>query len=155
MPNYKHLVFLFALISFGSQAQDWDSIIKGDKAWLIQRDNELERNEAGKEEPFYCNPILIDGKPLDYNHFNLRSKGKLEVARGNPESAGKTEIPFTISLRRNGLIINPSTVPVFQEEFYSVEISELFRFAQMNDQLIIRPVKKEHYKAKRILNLIR
>lgn len=148
------LVLVFLSVSLVSNAQDWDSIIKGDKAWLIKRDNEMERNELGKEEPFYTNPILINEKPLDYNDFNLRSHGKLTVVRGNPEFGDRTAIPFTVSLRRNGVIIYPSSVPLFDKQFYVVEISEIFKYAKVNDELIIRPLKKEHYKAKRILNLI-
>lgn len=147
-------MLVFLSISLASNAQDWDSIIKGDKTWLIERDNETERNELGKDEPFYADPIIIDGKPFDYNNFNLRTTGKLSVVRGDPRSPERTKIPFEISLRRNGVIVYPSPVPLFYKQFYSIEISEVFKYAQVNDHLIIRPVKKEHYKAKRILNLI-
>jgi hypothetical protein len=138
MSYFIHHTFLFALISSCIQAQDWDSIIKGDKKWLIQRDNEFERNEAGKEEPFYVNPLMINGKPLDYNHFNLRSSGIMTVVRRNSSSEENRPIPFAISLRRNGQRINPVSESIFQKVLLFVEISEVFKHAKMNDELIIR-----------------
>lgn len=115
-------------------------------------DNELGKNQAGKGENFYCNPLLLDGVSLDYNYFTLYSRGVLTIALGNPETC-ESLIPFYIELRRKGEIIRSSATAFLTKEMKRIEISEVLILCKPGDEIIIQPANKHHWKAKRILKL--
>jgi len=123
------------------------------KAQEIIRDNELEPNEIGQFEDFFCNPLLLDGKPLDYESFSINSKGELALVNGDSESAESVLVPFHILLRRNGTTLQGAKMDFLNVEHNRIELSKVLTFAKPGDQLIINPVNKEHWRAKRILNL--
>ena len=51
-----------------------------DRAKEIMQDNEY--TSTGYEQGiFYSNPLILNGKPLDYNVFNVESKGELTVLK--------------------------------------------------------------------------
>lgn len=120
------------------------------KAKSIMLDNELEPNEEGRDANFYNNPLVLDGKPLEYADFSLRSKGALAVVKGNPESPDATAIPFQVYLRRNGTIVCLGKSDP-KREVTAVEISEVLKHAKNGDHLIIAPARKSDWKAKRII----
>jgi hypothetical protein len=91
---------------------------------------------------------------LDYKEFGLQSTGDLMLVADNPVSSQATPIPFTLLLRRNGAILNESSMEFIGQELYSVEISSVLQYAKPGDHLIINPVNQRYWKAKRILKLI-
>lgn len=113
--------------------------------------NELTPNPEGHDAQFYCNPLLLDGKPLDYTKFSLDRKGKLAVVEGDPESPNTTKIPFRVYLRREGAVLGQGENG---PEVSEIEVSEILMFAQPDDYLIIAPVRSRDWKAKRIIKLI-
>jgi hypothetical protein len=102
----------------------------------------------GKQQPIHCNPLLLDGAPLDYKTFNIESKGQLTVVNGDPKMAGSEKIPFYLQLVRNG-----EEIHFLSQESYQVEISKVLAFARYGDHLVITPAFHRHWKAKRLIEL--
>jgi len=115
--------------------------------------NEFARSAMGQHENVYCNPILICGEPLNYNTFNLQTTGELVLINGNPEVSKPSMIPFTIVLRRNGLVLKSPELNFLNRELYEIEISKVLVFARLGDHLIINPTRLTDWKAKRIIKL--
>jgi hypothetical protein len=100
---------------------------------------------------FYCNPLVLDGMAFEYNAFTLESKGELKLIKGDPKSGKATEISFYLRLRRNGtLVAHPCGEGVI---FSKIEISAILKAAQDGDELIVEPVNKEDWPAKRIVRI--
>jgi hypothetical protein len=123
-----------------------------EQAKSIQLDNELQPNAEGRKADFYFHPLQLDKLPLDYGSFSIKSKGILTLVEGNPESPDAKSIPFHIYVRRNGTVIikggsNPNL------EVSSVDIETVMAQAKPEDQLVIEPVRKRDWKAKRILRI--
>jgi hypothetical protein len=123
------------------------------KSTLANRqDNELQPDKEGMDADFYYNPLLLNGKPLDYAKFSAGSKGTLTLVEGNPESPDARAIPFHIYLRRNGTILtmgasNPAA------KVMSIDVQNVLNQAKVDDHLIIEPVRKRDWKAKRIIRV--
>lgn len=115
-------------------------------------DAEFERNEEGKNTSIYANPVLLNGQPLDYSKFSLKSTGLLTLMKGNPISAEAVKIPFRLYLRRNGMIVYEKKMG--STNLAEVEISEILALSKSGDQLIINPTEKANFKAKRIINVM-
>ncbi len=115
-----------------------------------KRDNEF----AYSGQPngnFYCNPLMLAGVAFDYNAFTLESKGELKLIKDERKSGKVVEIPFYLYLRRNGaLVTHPCGDGVI---FSKVEISTILQAARMGDELIVEPVHKEDWPAKRIVKI--
>lgn len=124
-----------------------------EKAQAVMYDNEIEQSEEGRDGNFSSNPLLLNGKPLEYADFSGASKGMLTVVEGNPESPTTTKIPFMIYLRRDGAIIKQGKSDINREVF-EIEISEVLALAKNGDHLIIAPARKKDCKAKRILRVV-
>lgn len=122
-----------------------------EKAQAIMPGNKLERNKDGQEANFYCNPLLMNGKPLNYANFSIESKGILTMVEGEPKSPGAVKIPFLIYLRRDGVILGQGEEG---PEVYEIEVADILMFAQPGDHLIITPARKTDWKAKRIIKVI-
>ena len=100
---------------------------------------------------FYCNPLTLDGLAFDYNAFTLESKGELKLIKGEPKSGRVVEIPFYLHLRRNGILVtHPCGGGVI---FSKDEVSAILKVAQDGDELIVEPVNKEDWPAKRIVKV--
>jgi hypothetical protein len=94
---------------------------------------------------------MLEGVAFDYNAFTLESKGALTLIKGDPKSGKVVEIPFYLNLRRNGkLLTHPCGEGVI---FAKAEISTMLEIAQDGDELIVEPVKKEDWPAKRIIKI--
>lgn len=155
----KSLTLLILLTAFvGSQtfAQDFfyfDAILKADRAKEVIQDNEY--TSTGYERGiFLCNPLLLNGKPLDYGEFSLKSKGDLTVSKGTAIPGQTTRVPFYVYLRRDG---NKVVIPGKERpdpNQIKIDISEILRHAAPGDQLVIEAVKKEDGPVKRILKLL-
>ena len=112
------------------------------------------RYNVGQDANFSCNPLVLNGKPLDYSQFSWGTTGELSVVKGNSESKDAQRIPFYVSIRRNGEIIVDKKMPFLDKALYKVNLSDLQPFSRPDDVLIINPVRREDWKAKRILKLI-
>lgn len=121
------------------------------EAVMANEDPELERNDEGRETPIYANPILLNGQPLDYAAFSIKSKGMLTLMKGKPTSPEAVKIPFRVYLRRNGMIVYEKKSAT---KLTQIEISEVLALSKAGDQIIINPTEKADYKAKRIINVI-
>jgi len=141
------IILVFALtdqISYG----------QGSEIHLTMLSNEFNSSEIGSLENIHCNPILLSGKPLDYETFNLDSKGKLILVKGNPTTPEATAIPFYIQLRRHGSIVRTGELMFLNYELFEIEISKVLFYAKLGDHLIINPTRPRDWKAKRIIKLI-
>jgi hypothetical protein len=127
---------------------------KKERAKEVTQDNELERHEVGKNENFSSNPLMLNGKTLDYGDFNMQSKGTLTLVKGNLITINTTPISFRVSIRRNGVILNDKKMFFLNKTINKINVSEIFPFCKEGDMLIINPVNVENWKAKRILKLI-
>jgi hypothetical protein len=121
----------------------------------VMQDNELERSNAVRSDDVYlCNPLLLNGGILDYGNFTLSSTGELSLIKKEPGSSRSIEISFYIRLRRSGEILEAKDDNILNKAFHKIEVSKIMALAQPGDQLIIDPVEKEDWSAKRILMLI-
>lgn len=106
------------------------------------------------EEPgsFYCNPLILNTKPLDYQSFTIQSRGLLAMVEGNPNDAKAVRIPFRAYLMRNGQVIFSGHSQMLREVL-EVNLSAILAFALAGDELIIEPSRKADNKAKRSIFL--
>ncbi len=119
----------------------------------VTLNNELQPEETGRDANFFCNPLLLNGKSLDYADFTGRTKGILTLVEGDPESPEAKKVPFRIYLRRDGVIITEGRSDS-SREVMEIEISEVLAHAKHGDHLLIVPVRKSDWKAKRILRVL-
>jgi hypothetical protein len=123
---------------------------KADRVKEVMQNNELEGNgilSTGCNN-IWSNPLLLDGKTLDYGTFALESKGVLSVEKAT------ASIPFYISIRRNGNMIEDKKMLFLNKPLYKVNVSDIFPHCKQGDMLIIKPVRAEDWQMKRILKLI-
>jgi hypothetical protein len=120
----------------------------------VMQDNELARKKVGQDANFHANPLLINGYSLNYDTFDAGTRGILTVVKGDPDSKEAQPIPFYVSLRRNGKILTDKKMSFLNKALYKVNLSDIFPFSQQGDVLIINPVRREDWKAKRVLKLV-
>ena len=84
----------------------------------------------------------------------FRSKGLLTVVKNVPVTGEIAAIPFYISLRRDGKVVENKKMPFAHKQLDKINIEEVFKFAKEGDLLIIKPARAEDWRAKRILKLI-
>lgn len=122
------------------------------RAKEVRQDNEY--TSTGYEQGnFYDNPLMLNGRPLDYGEFNLNTKGELTVSKGAAITGRTTQVPFYVYLRRNG---NEVLIPGKERsdsKQTKIEISEILKHAEPGDHLVIEAVNKEDGPVKRILKL--
>jgi len=101
---------------------------------------------------FYNNPLLLNGKSVEFALFSSVQNGKISLVKGNPESDQKTIIPFYVYLKRDGKIIDANSYKHNNavEEF---EMSEILRSAKPGDQIVIDPADKNEEVGKRIITV--
>ncbi|HEX5171505.1 MAG TPA: hypothetical protein VFW11_20145 [Cyclobacteriaceae bacterium] len=126
--------------------------MKQARAKEVMQDNEYVY--TGYEEGiFFCNPLVLDGEPLDYGDFNLLATGELTVSKGVARGQ-TTQIPFYVYLRRDGnkVLIPGKELP--DPGQIKIDIAEILRYAEPGDHLVIEAVRREDGPAKRILKLL-
>lgn len=137
-------------LTWSQSASSFSSVLNPDCARQKKLDNEF----AYSGQPngnFYCNPLMLEGVSFNYNAFTLKSKGELKLIKGKPKSVKTVEIPFYLHLRRNGMLVTP---PCSKGVIFSkAEISAILKAAQKGDELIVEPVNKEDWPAKRIVKI--
>ena len=170
--SFTLLMLLTSIIGSRTFAQDFvsiDAIRKFNNDMIVkaelEKETKLERakevmqdNEytiTGYEKgTFLGNPLMLNGKPLDYGEFNLQSQGELTVSKGADITGQTTQIPFYVYLRRNG---NKILIPGKERSDpnqIKIDISEILRHAAPGDHLVIEAVNKEDGHVKRILKLL-
>ena len=156
--RYILLVLLTVIIGSRTFAQDCDLNFltlrqNSARAKEVMQNNEY--TSTGYEKGnFYCNPLMLNGKPIDYDAFNMASKGELTVIKGAAITGLTTQVPFNAYLRRDGnkvLIQGDEKSSAGQTK---MDITEILQHAKPGDQLVIEPVHKEDGHAKRILKLV-
>ncbi len=165
--KYLFMGLIIALMSDSVNAQNSNvsylNLIKLNEWWNnsavrnareVMQDNEFECHQIGNNTDFHANPLLLNGKILDYGNFSFNSKGVLTVVKGKPGSAEATPIPFFVSIRRDGKVLEDKKMPFLNKTLYKVSLSEIFPFSEHEDVLIIKPAREEDCKAKRILKLL-
>ena len=147
----------FASISWAQPCGKASSFLMSDPLMLLcpgVRQKKIDNEFAYSGQAvgtFYCNPLILDGMAFDYNAFTLESKGELKLIKGDPKSGKVTEIPFYLRIRRNGMpIAHPCGEGVI---FSRIEISAILKAARNGDELIVEPVNKEDWPAKRIIKI--
>ena len=127
--------------------------VKQELANEVMQDNEY--NSTGYEDGIYLsNPLMLNGKPLDYGEFNLASTGQLTVHKGTTIAGETTPVPFYAYLRRNGIklpIPGKERPDTYQT---GIDLSEILRYAAPGDHLVIEAVNKKDGAVKRILKLL-
>ena len=138
-----YLVSLWTLLtSWNSQAQTIAMAIRSVEV----------RPAVVEKHNFFTNPLVLNGKSLDYTFFTTSSRGKLAVVAGNPESKEATKIPFRVYLRRNGMNILNGTSSC-SREVYEVDMATVLAKSQHGDELVIEPVNKIDEEARRVIHL--
>lgn len=162
MKLFKKSFTIFFLLAIGFVSLTWAQssnssslFLNYDPLLLSCPGAERRHNEfAYSGQPngnFYCNPLMLEDVAFDYNAFTLESKGELKLIKGEPKSGKIVEIPFYLYLRRNGMLVgHPCGEGVI---FSKVEISTILKAAQNGDELIVEPVNKEDWPAKRIVKI--
>jgi hypothetical protein len=157
--SYVLLTLLTVIIGSRTFAQDFLSLNlfskpqNPDRVKQVTQDNEYASTgyELGI---FYRNPLMLNGKPLDYNTFNVESKGELTVIKGETVTGKTTQVPFHVYLRRDGYkVLIPGSQGSDKSQI-KIDISQILQHAKPGDQLVIEPVNKEDGPAKRILKLL-
>jgi len=154
----KSLIILFlfstccASLTWAQSSRGFKTLLIPDPLLLSCPGRQHQVNEfAYSGQPngnFFCSPLMLEGVAFDYNAFTLESKGVLTLIKGDPRSGKVVEIPFYLNLRRNGkLLTHPCVI------FAKAEISIILEIAQDGDELIVEPVKKEDWPAKRIIKI--
>jgi hypothetical protein len=156
-----YLLLMLLTVSMGSRTFAQDSVRvnffnqaqNSDRAREVIQDNEY--TSTGYEQGnFYSNPLMLNGKPLDYFEFNLGTKGELTVIKGAAVTGKTIQVAFYAYLRREG---NRVFIPGYEKSDISqtkLDILEILRYAKPGDHLVIEPVNKADGPAKRILKLL-
>jgi hypothetical protein len=118
-----------------------------DRAVEVRQDNEFVAS-APAVGTFFPNPLTLNERALNYSKFGIQSSGELALIKAGV-TGDTMRIPFYVHLRRKGLIIKQGDV-----KHLKIDISTILKWAEPGDQLIIEPVNKEDWKAKRILKLL-
>lgn len=160
--SYILLMLLTVIIGSRTFAQDFcglNLLILNQTQNLARANEVMQNNEytsTGYEKGnFYCNPLMLNGKPIDYNVFNLESKGELTVIKGAAITGNTTQVPFYVYLRRDGSKVFIPDYGKSDLHQTKIDISEILIYAAPGDQLVIEAVKKEDGSVKRILKLVK
>jgi hypothetical protein len=153
------LILLMSMTSSRTFAQDLVQQLeasqkreKEERAKSVVQNNEyaIKGDETGI---FLSDPLMLNGKPLDYAEFNLALTGELTVSKGTAINGQTMKVPFFVYLRRNG---NKVFIPGKERpdaKQVKIDMSEILSHAQPGDQLVIEAVRKEDGLVKRILKL--
>lgn len=120
----------------------------------VRQNNEIVENTTVKSAYFSENPLRLNGEQLDFENFYLSSKGILSLVREDNKAKKGQAVPFYVTIRRNGALVQDKKMPFLNKAFIRVNLSEIFPFSQPGDVMIIHPAQEEDWKGKRILKLM-
>lgn len=126
---------------------------KEERAREVMQDNEYKATGAELGN-FFSNPLLLNGKPLDYAKFSLMSEGELTLVKGSVITGDTTQVPFRAYLRRNGKQVFILGGGSRDPRQLKLDVYEILKHAEEGDLLVIEPINKEDGHAKRILKLL-
>lgn len=151
--SFRVFILLTVCCVSAISAQSFRSLsllVISDCAQQQKVDNEFV-NTAPSIGYFYCNPLRLNDGTFNSNALTLETTGELKLIKGAPETGKLVEIPFYLHLRRNGKLVDRLCGE--NESFSKAEISTILKVAQDGDELIIEPVNKEDWPAKRIVKI--
>jgi hypothetical protein len=152
------IMLLTLIIGSRTSAQDLSleaqlkKFFEHDRAKEVVQDNEYTHTgfETGN---FLCNPLLLNGEPVDYSKFNQSSTGELTVIKGAVKTGETIHVPFFVYLRRNGIKFFIPGKEKFDLKQTKIDLAEILKYARPGDHLVIEAVRKEDGAVKRILKL--
>ena len=107
---------------------------------------------AGENEKNLYNSLLFNGKPLVYDQFSLSSRGVLTMVMSDSKTKEMKTMLFKVYLKRQDKIL-PFGVSNQVSGVTELEVSEILKFANLGDQLVIEPVEKKAQMSTRVIFL--
>jgi hypothetical protein len=107
---------------------------------------------GGENEKAFYNSVLFNGKPLVYDQFSLSSRGILTMVMNDSKTKEMKSMFFKVYLKRQDKIL-PFGVSNQVSGVTELEVSEILKFANLGDQLIIEPIDKKAQMSTRVIFL--
>jgi hypothetical protein len=107
---------------------------------------------AGDNDRAFYNSVLFNGKPLIYDQFSLSSRGVLTMVMNDSKTKEMKSMLFKVYLKRQDKIL-PFGVSNQVSGVTELEVSEILKFANLGDQLVIEPVEKKAQMFTRVIFL--
>ncbi len=107
---------------------------------------------AGENEKAFYNSVLFNGKPLVYDQFSLSSRGILTMVMSDSKTKEMKTMLFKVYLKRQDKIL-PFGVSNQGNGISEIEVSEILKFANLGDQLVIEPIEKKNQMFIRVIFL--
>lgn len=107
---------------------------------------------AGENEKNFYNSLLFNGKPLVYDQFSLSSRGVLTMVMSDSKTKEMKTMLFKVYLKRQDKIL-PFGVSNQGNGVTELDVSEILKFANLGDQLVIEPVEKKAQMSIRVIFL--
>jgi hypothetical protein len=107
---------------------------------------------AGENEKALYNSVLFNGKPLVNEQFSLSSRGVLTMVMSDSKTKELKSIAFKIYLKRQDNVV-PLGGSNHGNEVLEIEVSEILKFANLGDQLIIEPTNRQSQMSTRVIVL--
>ena len=107
---------------------------------------------AGENEITFYNSLLFNGKPLVYDQFSLSSRGILTMVMSDSKTKETKTMLFKVYLKRQDKIL-PFGISNQGNGVTEVDISDILKFANLGDQLVIEPVEKKAQMSTRVIFL--
>jgi hypothetical protein len=107
---------------------------------------------GGENEKAFYNSVLFNGKPLVYDQFSLSSRGILTMVMNDSKTKEMKSMLFKVYLKRQDKIL-PFGVSNQVSGVTELEVSEILKFANLGDQLIIEPIDKKAQMSTRVIFL--
>jgi hypothetical protein len=107
---------------------------------------------GGENEKAYYNSVLFNGKPLVYDQFSLSSRGVLTMVMNDSKTKEMKSMLFKVYLKRQDKIL-PFGVSNQVSGVTELEVSEILKFANLGDQLVIEPIEKKAQMSTRVIFL--
>ncbi len=101
---------------------------------------------------FYINPLLLNGKSMDVTKVSRVSRGKLSMIQPTAESAGSSQVPFFVYLKRSGKIVDAGSY-AHNHAVTEIELSTVLQSAKAGDELVIDPARETEKQLRRVLTI--
>jgi hypothetical protein len=107
---------------------------------------------ARENEKIIYNPLLMDGEPINYEQFSLTSRGIITMIAEDSKSKKVMVIPFRIYLKRDNKIVYLGG-SASADKLSEIEVSQILKFANLGDELVIEPIDKKFQTSTRVFFL--
>jgi hypothetical protein len=113
----------------------------------------MSQSILGKDdEKLFYNSLFINGKPLVNEPFSISSKGILTMVMSDSKTKDTKTIPFKVYLKRQDNLV-PLGGTNYSNELLQIEVSQILKFANLGDQLIIEPVNRKSQMSTQVIIL--